>query len=205
LHVNELWFIVHLVFMIDNKYDIILDAASQVFACEGFHKAKISKIAEIAGIGAGTIYLYFKNKEAILEEIFLRSWSRIESKLLEMKKIKNMTPLQKITEITGEIIELIYSNVSVAKILLYEYSFWNSNKKEKLSKTVENSQKLIEELITDGIKANIFRKDMNPKDATMFIIGGVWFWIASKSDDLLSYSKEELTDTLFNYIIYGLK
>lgn len=141
MHVNELWFIVHLVFMIDNKYDIILDAASQVFACEGFHKAKISKIAEIAGIGAGTIYLYFKNKEAILEEIFLRSWSRIESKLLEMKKIKNMTPLQKIAEITGEIIELIYSNVSVAKILLYEYSFWNSNKKEnysKLSRTHRN-------------------------------------------------------------------
>jgi TetR/AcrR family fatty acid metabolism transcriptional regulator len=190
--------------MQDNKYDIILDAASQVFASEGFHKAKISKIAEIAGIGAGTIYLYFRNKEAILEEIFIRSWSRIESKLIDMKKIRNMTVLQKIAEITGEIIELIASNVAVAKILLYEYSFWNSNKNQTLSKRVSNSQKLIEELIQEGIKEKIFRSNINPKEATIFIIGGVWFWTAAKSDEFSKVPKEELTEALYNYIVRGL-
>ncbi|GEM_PF-2415652 len=191
-------------YMQDNKYDIILDAASQVFASEGFHKAKISKIAEIAGIGAGTIYLYFRNKEAILEEIFIRSWSRIESKLIDMKKIRNMTVLQKIAEITGEIIELIASNVAVAKILLYEYSFWNSNKNQTLSKRVSNSQKLIEELIQEGIKEKIFRSNINPKEATIFIIGGVWFWTAAKSDEFSKVPKEELTEALYNYIVRGL-
>lgn len=191
-------------YMQDNKYDIILDAASQVFASEGFHKAKISKIAEIAGIGAGTIYLYFRNKEAILEEIFIRSWSRIESKLIDMKKIRNMTVLQKIAEITGEIIELIASNVAVAKILLYEYSFWNSNKNQTLSKRVSNSQKLIEELIQEGIKEKIFRSNINSKEATIFIIGGVWFWTAAKSDEFSKVPKEELTEALYNYIVRGL-
>lgn len=190
--------------MQDNKYDIILDAASQVFAAEGFHKAKISKIAEIAGIGAGTIYLYFKNKQAILEEIFIRSWSRIEGKLLEMKKIRNMTPLQKIAEITSEIVELIASNVAVAKILLYEYSFWNSNKNPELAKKVENSQRLIEELIQEGINQNIFRKDINPREATIYVIGGAWFWIGAKSNDFSNETKEKLTETLFNYIVRGL-
>lgn len=190
--------------MLDNKYDIILDAASQVFASEGFHKAKISKIAEIAGIGAGTIYLYFRNKEAILEEIFIRSWSRIEGKLLDMKKIRNMTVLQKLKEITGEIVELIASNVSVAKILLYEYSFWNSNRNQSIAKKVSNTQKLIEELIQEGIKEKIFRFNINPKEATIYIIGGAWFWIASKSDEFKNYPKEELTETLYNYIVHGL-
>ena len=37
----------------------ILDAATQVFAEKGFHRATIKDIARVAGIADGTIYTYF--------------------------------------------------------------------------------------------------------------------------------------------------
>ena len=44
----------------------ILDAAAKVFADKGFHPATIKDIAKEAGIADGTIYIYFKNKPAVL-------------------------------------------------------------------------------------------------------------------------------------------
>ena len=53
-----------------DKRNLITDAAVEVFAEKGFHLARISDIAQRAGIADGTIYLYFKNKEDLLLSIF---------------------------------------------------------------------------------------------------------------------------------------
>src|SRR6266852_9291010 len=44
----------------------ILDAATQVFAEKGFHRATIKEIARQAGIADGTIYTYFASKTEVL-------------------------------------------------------------------------------------------------------------------------------------------
>jgi len=44
----------------------ILDAATTVFAAQGFHRTTIRDIARAAGVADGTIYNYFENKTALL-------------------------------------------------------------------------------------------------------------------------------------------
>ncbi len=48
------------------KRRIILDAAAAEIARYGYDRANINTIAERAGIGRGTIYLYYTNKEDVL-------------------------------------------------------------------------------------------------------------------------------------------
>jgi TetR/AcrR family fatty acid metabolism transcriptional regulator len=48
------------------RRNLILDAAIQVFAEKGFHRATIKEVAKVAGIADGTIYNYFENKTALL-------------------------------------------------------------------------------------------------------------------------------------------
>jgi len=43
----------------------ILEAARRVFARKGFAKAGIAEIAREAGIAKGTVYLYFRSKDAV--------------------------------------------------------------------------------------------------------------------------------------------
>jgi AcrR family transcriptional regulator len=50
----------------------ILDAATQVFAEKGFHRATIKDIARTAGIADGTIYTYFASKTGLLLGILNR-------------------------------------------------------------------------------------------------------------------------------------
>lgn len=47
----------------------ILEAGFDVFKEHGFTAARLDDVAEKAGIGKGTIYLYFDGKEALFEEV----------------------------------------------------------------------------------------------------------------------------------------
>lgn len=53
-----------------NKRDAIIQATIKLIADYGFHGAPISMIAQQAGVGAGTIYRYFKDKDMLVAEIF---------------------------------------------------------------------------------------------------------------------------------------
>src|ERR1700691_1159253 len=47
----------------------ILTAALQEFSAQGFTSARLDDVARRAGIAKGTIYLYFRDKEGLFEEL----------------------------------------------------------------------------------------------------------------------------------------
>jgi len=59
------------------KEEAILDAAHAVFSESGVDGAKVSVIAQRAGVALGTIYLYYKNKAELLDAVVARFWQRL--------------------------------------------------------------------------------------------------------------------------------
>jgi len=60
-----------------DKHDEIVRAALELIAEHGFHGAPMALVAERAGVGAGTIYRYFENKDVLINELY----REIESKM----------------------------------------------------------------------------------------------------------------------------
>lgn len=56
----------------------IMDAAMTVYAEVGYHAATIDGVAKAAGMGKGTLYLYFKNKENLTASLAERIFSGME-------------------------------------------------------------------------------------------------------------------------------
>jgi TetR/AcrR family transcriptional regulator, repressor of fatR-cypB operon len=52
------------------KREAILKAAVELFSERGFHGTAVPLVAERAGVAIGTIYLYFKDKEALVNAVF---------------------------------------------------------------------------------------------------------------------------------------
>ena len=50
----------------EQRYQTILKAAETLFAKEGYHKANMEQLADMAEVSVGTVYFYFKNKEDLL-------------------------------------------------------------------------------------------------------------------------------------------
>ena len=67
----------------DKRRNQILDAAEEVFTRKGIDQARMDDIVEETGLSKGTLYWYFKNKDAIiiaiLDRIFAREFEQLES------------------------------------------------------------------------------------------------------------------------------
>jgi len=61
----------------------ILKASTRLFAEEGFDAARVSRIAEEAGVNKALIYYYFKSKEAILDCIMDELFEHLQQFSLE--------------------------------------------------------------------------------------------------------------------------
>ena len=68
----------------------ILRAAEHVFASKGYHEAKIQDIAKEAQYGTGTVYVYFKDKNALY-------FALLEEKI---KSLIDITVMEKTEQVT---------------------------------------------------------------------------------------------------------
>jgi AcrR family transcriptional regulator len=65
------------------KREEIVRAALALIAVHGFHGAPLAMIADRAGVGIGTIYLYFENKDVLIAEIYKDLEDRLSPLIME--------------------------------------------------------------------------------------------------------------------------
>jgi len=68
----------------------ILDAALTVFAERGFEAARLDDVAARAGVAKGTLYLYFKDKEALFEDLLRGAVSPIVERVTALADAPDM-------------------------------------------------------------------------------------------------------------------
>ena len=96
----------------------ILEAAEEEFAAHGYEKAKISEIAEKAGVSDMTVYEYFKNKESLLMSITSK---RFESHLkLLPEAFETRTPFEKLKKLLRYHFSLYLPNRKFLKVFLLD-------------------------------------------------------------------------------------
>jgi AcrR family transcriptional regulator len=69
--------------LVDDKRRRILDAALETFADRGYHGTAVPEVAQAAGVGTGTLYRYFENKQALVNEVYRDAKTRLRATLLE--------------------------------------------------------------------------------------------------------------------------
>jgi len=65
------------------KSEIIFEASLDVLMDSGFGGFSMAKVAERANIAVGTIYLYFNNKEDLLNQLYLKLYKESIERFLE--------------------------------------------------------------------------------------------------------------------------
>ena len=95
---------------------LILDTSIKLFISEGYDKVSMRKIAEKMEYSAGTIYLYFKNKDEILYELHNIAFDKFYQEQLLVKDVKD--PFEKL-----KLHSKIYINFALKNPEYYELMF----------------------------------------------------------------------------------
>lgn len=184
---------------VQKRKDIAL-ACKELFFQRGINDLTISEVAKTAGVGKGTIYEYFKNKEEIVFEIV--------NILLQEHNINKKTRIDSKLNTKDKIIEFFgtfYRDEDVELRQLYKefvsISLLNPSKEmiEFNSNCSENYFKWFEEIIQEGIDKGELVESSKNLARGLFVMGEGLFIstsVKNRSEDFKA-ELDKFYDTVF--------
>ena len=188
-----------------DKRNLITDAAVEVFAEKGFHLARISDIAQRAGIADGTIYLYFKNKEDLLLSIFEEKMDLLLSGLGEtLADVEG--PEERIRAFARFHFDQVRTNRSAAEVLQIELRLSNKFLKEYRPEKLWAYLGVFGQIIREGQEQGLFRENIDPFITSWAFFGAMdelaMQWVLTRNQS--RFPLEATADQVADIFIRGL-
>ena len=187
-----------------DKRELILKAATKVFAQNGFFNSQVADVARIAGVAAGTVYLYFQGKDDLLVSIFERS---MREALDEGRAATDgiADPSERLRRIAHMHLGRLGRDRNLA--VVFQIELRHSVKfMERFSETfLQDYFKLIRQAIADGQQGGAFRKDISATTSTKIFFGALdemaTNWVLSRR----KYDLGAEADAVVDLFISGVK
>ena len=165
----------------------IMDAAEKVFAAKGFSAATIENIAEEAELSPATLYLYFKNKDALYAFLNLKMLKVLVKKMEGVRNRKNLSPAEKIVALEKALYEVYqYDPLNVINVLRFQSSDELKNLSPELATKIKSYARkylrAIAGIFEDGVQKGFFM-DRNPvafADIVWGLFAGLVLWEHTK-------------------------
>ncbi len=180
----------------------ILEVAQKLFARFGLAKTTIEDIAKMAHMGKASIYYYFKNKEAIFQEVIDREGQILKKEIIKAVNKEN-TPQNKLrTYIFTRMLkikELANYYRALRDDYLKHYSFI-----EKARQNYDTFEvTLISNILQEGVEKGVFDVDDTTLTAETIVAamkGMEFHWTGTISKEKMIHDIELLLKILFKGI-----
>lgn len=187
----------------EEKYQAILDAATEAFAQYGYFTCQVSKIAKLAGVADGTIYLYFQNKEDILVSLFS---DRMGQFIQEIRQaiVQYKTTKDRILCIIKTHFRYMQENRALAIVTQIEIRQSDPKIRDAISGPLREYFYLIEQILAEGVeREEIMLTDIKVGRQMLFgtLDAAISDWVTSKKPRSLDGGEE----IIFNLICGALK
>ncbi len=157
----------------ENKRQRIFEAALKLFVENGIDNTTTSLISKEAGVATGTLYLYFKNKTDLINELYLSL--KQENLAITCKDISTVEiSYESLKKTWMDAIEWGVDNPDKFRFMMQFHSspYYTEQTKAKFAKYED----IIVELIDKGIKKGII-KNLPPKYIIEFLSAHLTFTV----------------------------
>lgn len=156
--------------------EALLDAAEELFAECGVANTSVQKISHRAGYSRGIVNVHFGSKEAFIERLVQRSQERFYERIDDLKQAAGtgaVPALEKILTIINMYVDSVQSNVKSARtfLVLWGASFSEQSPIKGFPDADAHARETLADLIRQGQADGSINPQINPKDASLFILG----------------------------------
>ena len=185
------------------KRELILRAATRVFARNGYFNSKVADIAREAEVADGTVYLYFKSKEEILHSVFDQNMAEaIAAGRVLIEKLRD--PGEKLRRIAMLHLERLGADRDLAVVFQVELRGSTKFMQQFSAAGFAEYLGLLRQTIEEGQRAGVFRKDLNAKLVSKILFGALdemaTNWIISKR----TYKLEPMAAVVMDVFLNGV-
>jgi len=155
------------------KRERIFRNAAAEFARHGYHKANVNSIARRAGIGKGSIYLYFSDKRDLYYSTFKEA-VRIQNEIFDVIERLDLDPVAKIEKVFEESVSAIPRYQHMFKMYFDLGTSGSEKSLAELAQLLEGrSAEFFIRVLTDGMASGEIRSDLPVRHAA-YVIDSVY-------------------------------
>jgi AcrR family transcriptional regulator len=191
-----------------DKESLIFGAALKTIKQKGFHKARMSDIAEEAGISYGLVYHYFKNKEDLFDAILNRWWDGLFSLLADISQ-SDRDVRKKLRRIILYWLNTYQTNPELMNIFITEISRSTTNLTKERLEHFKKSISLVERIISEGQKENVLRTDFKARYLTYIFLGALEAFVSTMvlADQKIkgNVQKEKIAQSILEVFLNGAR
>ena len=185
-----------------DKRRLILDAAIRVFAREGFHRCRVSDIANEANVAYGLVYHYFRSKDEVLDTLFTERWTLLLEAIAEVDR-QELPIRDKLYAVASFIIDSYQHNPDVMKVIIVEVTRAANTFGRAHLVEIRQAYDGIGGIFRKAQDEGTFRTDISPEFATLCFYGAVeqlltaWIFeaIPATPDDF-EHAKQMVVETV---------
>jgi AcrR family transcriptional regulator len=157
----------------------IIAAAAKVFARRGYHGASTQDIADVLGMRQASLYYYFSSKDAALEAVCADG---AEDYALRAQSILRGpgSASDKVAKLIVQHLAPMAERLEFTLVFLRERRFLPEPARRRIRAIVRRYERVIQRAIEQGIAAGEFRADLDPRMATLALLGlgnsaAIWY------------------------------
>jgi AcrR family transcriptional regulator len=177
----------------------ILEAALEVFSDKGFFVATVDEIAEQAGVGKGTLYRYFANKEALFNELVRIRLEELEQRTIMVLNAEDDV-ISMITKYLRVYFEFFDHNQRLYRVIVQEHLDFGDQMQDLYIKKVMRRVPILKRKIYEATQLGVF-KDVDFQTVFYgvmgFIHGVIQKWLAHDCSYSLLSELPTVVETLF--------
>jgi len=161
-----------------DKETAIFDAACRVIRKKGFHQARITDIAQEAGISYGLVYHYFKSKTQLFDVILAEWWNSLFAQMEDCDRNH-----QRVEDKLGALVEYFLDQYEkrpdLVHIFITEISRSSTNLTPPRLKYFKSFMDRVETMLSNAQTENAVRSDVKPRYLTYIFLGAVETFVST--------------------------
>ena len=186
-----------------DKRERIMSSAMRVFASKGFYGAKVSDIADDAGVADGTIYLYFKSKDDLLISLFEEQMARVQVELTRAMDGAERAP-DKLRRFIHAYLELVADNRHAAEVITIELRQSAKFMKEYKNPRFAEFLKTLAGVVDEGQRQGAIRGDVPAPVAARALFGALdelaLMWVTGRGE---RFDIRRVADWISDLVLQG--
>jgi TetR/AcrR family fatty acid metabolism transcriptional regulator len=191
----------------DFRRDQIIETARQLFGARGTTEVSMDEIATQAGVARSTVYVYFANRDELLQACVQTMYDQLKETIRELSE-DTAAPLERLRALIRGVLGRIDESPAFFRLAMATQSTTGAAGSAGVGSALMwiglDVIRLLEEIVSGGIATGLFRADVDKDRAVVLIGQQIYGALSVRAGEPDPIPAGQATEEICTFVVRGL-